>query len=119
MPTQCFMAESEEDRKRPDAMWFDPTKPEVVAMLIDDRPDLSMEYKRDWLGKRSPLAMRLPNGQAWCIDLVASNNRVGSGWTVIGNAPNITARPSIATSTYHGWLKNGVLSDDLEGRQYI
>jgi len=118
MPWQSFIAETKEDRQRPGAMWLDPTKPEVVAMLIADRDDLSVEYKRDWLGKRSPLVVRLPDGCAWCVDLVASNNRSGSGWTVTGDAPNITARPSIAVHGYHGWLTNGVLSDDLEGRRY-
>lgn len=118
MPWQCFMAENDEDRKKPGAMWLDPTKPEVVAMLIDDRPDLSLEYKRDWLGKRSPLCVRLPDGSGWCVDLIATNNHSGGGWAVTGDVPHVTARPSIAVHGYHGWLTNGVLSDDLEGRRY-
>lgn len=31
-------------------------------------------------------------------------------WTVTGTPPNLTASPSIDTGTWHGWLRNGVLT---------
>lgn len=61
------------------------------------------------------LMLRLPDGHDWMIDGPA---RSGGGWTRTGTPPQITARPSIASPRYHGWLTDGVLSDDLEGRTY-
>jgi hypothetical protein len=61
------------------------------------------------------LILALPGHGQWTIDGPASN---GPGWTREGEPPTITARPSIASPNYHGWLTNGVLSDDLEGRRY-
>ena len=58
----------------------------------------------------------IPGGQLFCPDRMSSN-RV-SGWTVDGDLPNITVRPSIGAHVYHGWVTDGVLSDDLEGRTY-
>lgn len=49
----------------------------------------------------------LPDGSDWCIDGPSSN---GDGWRRSGEAPNLTARPSILTPAYHGWLTNGELT---------
>jgi hypothetical protein len=79
---------------------------------------LSAEYKRDWLGKRLPLFVCLPSGDHFCVDSVADGAGEG-GWTVTGEPPTITVSPSInAPGRYHGWLRDGVLSDDVEGRSY-
>lgn len=48
----------------------------------------------------------LPDGVAWHIDGPAKG---GGRWTREGVAPKITARPSILTSGYHGFLTDGVL----------
>jgi hypothetical protein len=58
------------------------------------------------------LTVQLPPGYLdfWCIDGKATN---GGRWTRTGTPPNITANPSIATSRYHGFLHDGVLSDCL------
>lgn len=41
------------------------------------------------------------------------------GWTVNGVPPLLTISPSInMVDRYHGWLQNGVLSDDVDGRKY-
>lgn len=125
MPIRCFLAETKEDRRNPGAMWFDTTNPEVWKIEIESGnrvSDISDEYKRDWLGKRSPLLVRLPNGSEFCLDWWATGAGK-SGWTITGEAPNITARPSINyrpgdPGGWHGWLTNGQLSDDLEGRTY-
>lgn len=43
----------------------------------------------------------------------------GEGWTVTGDAPMITVSPSInVVGSYHGWIQNGVITDDCEGRKY-
>lgn len=61
------------------------------------------------------LMLRLPDGTDWMID---GPTRSGGGWSRTGTPPQITANPSIAAPGYHGWLRDGVLSDDLEGRSY-
>lgn len=40
------------------------------------------------------------------------------GWDVTGEPPNITVSPSIMDEHYHGWIKDGVLTDDTDGRTY-
>lgn len=72
-------------------------------------------------GESPGYLLRLPNGRLWNVTGKSTN---GSKWTVTGDAPNLTARPSIHCPTdeigvgYHGWLTDGELSDDLEGRNY-
>ena len=40
-------------------------------------------------------------------------------WRVTGDPPNLTVTPSInSVGEYHGYLTDGVLSDDLDGRAY-
>lgn len=53
------------------------------------------------------LILKLPNGVPWFIDGGSTN---GNGWTRTGEAPRITARPSILADNYHGWLTDGVLT---------
>lgn len=85
----------------------------------------SPEYERDHRGKRSPLVVYVPPGIPMLLDQPTSNMN-GHGWTVTGEAPNITVHPSIGIYKpkgqpgwdYHGWLKDGVLSDDIDGKKY-
>lgn len=70
---------------------------------------------------RCPLLVIIPGPMMFCVDTMAWSNGIfyGDGWTVTGEAPNITMHPSINIGgTYHGWLQNGILSDDCEGRTY-
>ncbi len=70
-------------------------------------------------GDRSPdgmvLMLYLPGGVPWIIDGPASG---GGHWERTGVPPAITVLPSIASPGYHGWLTDGELSADLEGRTY-
>ena len=50
----------------------------------------------------------LPDGVTWNIDVPSRDNRP---WDRTGTWPKITARPSILTPTYHGFLTDGVLVD--------
>lgn len=69
---------------------------------------LAPEYLRDNRAKRAPMTLALPGGAHWLIDGKASGTQ--SGWTVTGQAPKLTAHPSIhVVGVYHGWLKAGVL----------
>lgn len=48
-----------------------------------------------------------------------SNDGSHQGWRVTGELPNITIHPSInVEGYYHGWITDGVIGDDLSGRQY-
>lgn len=86
--------------------------------------DLSDEYRRDWAGKRPPLVVVVPalsKAGYRLIPIDEHYTRPGEthGWTVTGQPPNVTCSPSInAIGDWHGWLQNGVLSDDVEGRTY-
>jgi hypothetical protein len=43
----------------------------------------------------------------------------GEGWLVTGTEPLITLSPSInIVGSYHGWIQNGIITDDCEGRKY-
>lgn len=81
-----------------------------------------------WL-EDGELVCKIPGGSAgseWQVDrgrlMNADPERAGKKrlpeWTRTGEPPNITVSPSINyMGFYHGWLCEGVLSDDCEGRQ--
>lgn len=72
---------------------------------------------------RRPLAVVLPgnymfavDGQCWDSSRKPENY---GGWTVTGDVPNITVTPSINIGgLYHGFIQNGVISEDVEQRKY-
>lgn len=69
---------------------------------------------------RRPIIVVLPGPTLFCIDSKCwtSGNYYG-GWTVAGEAPNITITPSINIGgTYHGFLQNGIITDDVDGRVF-
>lgn len=114
MPYQCVLHDQppkHEDRKIGD-MWFTERNPRYC----------SIEYLETHASSRLPLVVVLPSGFPFCVDSPQTTTMNEApinrhGWTVTGTAPNITVIPSInEEGYYHGWLKDGVLSDDLEGR---
>lgn len=78
----------------------------------------NVERGEKWTGPDGRcLMVRLPpDGHDWCIDGPSSGD--GPGWTRTGVPPMITVTPSILTPKYHGFLRDGVLTDDLDGRTY-
>lgn len=109
MPWKCFIVEDSTKANEPGAMW-------PVDAPWDE------QHKTHWL-------VMLPNRDIFDIYSKSSD---GTYWTVTGDAPNFTVSPSInckhdvgdsapwwALRGWHGWLQNGVLSADCEGRQYI
>lgn len=63
-------------------------------------------------------ALMMPSGYEWLIYGPSSN---GGKWSVTGELPAITVSPSIAQqggSAYHGFVKNGVITDDCDGRKF-
>jgi len=98
---------------------------DLLEIEVYKKEIISPEYFRDWYGKRLPIIIVLPNGHHWLIDSRfgggVDGKRKEHGWIITGEIPNLTATPSInhlGQNGYHGWLKNGILSDDLEGRIY-
>jgi hypothetical protein len=121
MPIQCRMIDYDlVDRKdiKPGDMWYAPWYIEGGKRMNY----LTDEYARDWMDKRPPLVVRLPDGTSFMVDCRCTVDGVlqDHGWTVTGEPPNITVSPSInIIGYYHGWLQNGILSDDVEGRTYV
>lgn len=80
------------------------------------------DYYRQHNSHRAPIMVCLPGNCLWCVDSQTVDNGQwsgASGWTVTGEAPFITVAPSINIGgTYHGYLQNGVISDDVDGRSY-
>jgi hypothetical protein len=71
------------------------------------------------------LCVKIPGGtygNEWNIDRGRKFNESHTDrklpqWIRVGEPPNITVTPSINyVGFYHGWLRDGVLSDDCEGR---
>jgi hypothetical protein len=104
-------------------MWFAPKMldPEHDGFYLEHI--LSAEYKRDWLGKRPPIFVCLPSasykgGRWFCVDSRADGAGEG-GWTVTGEPPCITVTPSInCVGEYHGFIRDGIIGDDVEGRRF-
>lgn len=108
---------TESGNQEPGCMWyvpwfFDPAK-DYIKVLEQSR--FSIYYKQNHAMNRPPICVKCPDGRDWMIDMKSSN---GEGWKVTGEPPFITCSPSIDTGTYHGFLQNGVFTDDLEGRKY-
>jgi hypothetical protein len=73
--------------------------------------------------QRPPIVVICPGGRSWCVDQRAYNHSqggwCGEGWSVSGEPPLITCSPSInLQGSYHGFLQNGVLTDDCEGHRF-
>lgn len=101
---------------------------------IEQQKGFCSEYYRlHWATKRPPLMVALPHkwpdGQVgytlFMIDSPASDDPTKKGWSVQhgelrhGQQPDITLSPSInIVGHYHGWIRNGVITDDCEGRTF-
>lgn len=61
-------------------------------------------------------ALKMPSGGEWLIYGPSSG---GGKWSVQGTLPRITALPSIhEVGSYHGYVRDGVITDDCEGKQF-
>lgn len=66
-------------------------------------------------------ALMMPCGIEWMIYGHSSGDagQKGPKWDVRGTVPNITVRPSInLMGRYHGFVENGIVLPDVEGRTY-
>ena len=83
-------------------------------------PERLSPFYKAYNQDRLPILVVLPSRVLWCVDsmCVNSSNRYGR-WLVIGKAPNISVYPSInVEGHYHGFLTNGMIGNDVEGRKY-
>lgn len=82
------------------------------AMMYVMHTHDGFHWPRDQFGgNERHLLVATPRG-TWCTGCPATSD--GTYWTIEGDAPNVTAHPSIrcgANPEYHGWLRNGVLVD--------
>lgn len=91
--------------------------PWLLGPLWKKEDYLSSKYFALPEPRRAPVCIRLPGGMDWVIDSNASN--LTGGWDVSGPEGQWTLSPSINfIGSYHGWLQNGVISDDCEGRKF-
>lgn len=81
---------------------------------------LSQYYRDHNKAKRPPLLVWMPGRVLFCVDSMCWDQAgYHGGWEVTGDPPFITVRPSIdMVGIYHGYIDNGVISDDKEGRVY-
>ena len=102
------------------AMW--PLTRDVDEWCQTFAEEVAPRYLREHRHLRAPLVVKLPDGSWFNIDTRAYSPDAGyhgDGWGCTGEAPNITLSPSInIVGRYHGWIQNGVITDDCEGRQF-
>lgn len=72
------------------------------------------EWRRS--GREYFIWVVLPGGSIFSPDRMSGRGQCG--WLVSGELPLITVTPSIGAAEYHGFIRDGALTDDLEGRQY-
>ena len=115
MPWTCRLVAmpTTEDKQTPGVLYYAP--------WYRQSGRLSAQYSRDWAHLRDPIMLVIPSYGTICVDSAYYPETPGhDGWTVTGTAPTITVHPSLGIGQdmngrwiYHGWLKDGVLSDPL------
>ena len=94
MSWKCFIVTDEDNKwDVPGAMWW----------------GVDGDGKRIWM-------VALPGGAVFTSEHIATD---GGRWAVSGEPPNITVSPSInVEGIYHGFIRDGVITDDVEGRTF-
>ena len=113
MSWSCRLVPAQSPAKAVGDMWFAWS---LNGMDISDA--LSLEYERTWRDIRPPLMVRLPGPVDVCLDQRVDDEGE-HGWCVQGTEPEITVFPSVnILGVYHGFIRNGIISPDCQGRQY-
>lgn len=105
----------------PGTMFYVPTDADMTQWpWYNTTPGHLSDYYHQHNAGRRPLFVVLPGKELFLIDGQCwKDGRRYGGWEVSGEPPNITVSPSINIGgIYHGWLQNGVISDECEGRRY-
>lgn len=124
MPWPCYMVtQISLDKPRQVFPDTDTVTTLTAYRLADGKELLFRELKVGamWMDDERGLCVKLPgctHGNIWAMGEPPTNNPNG-GWKVSGEPPNVTATPSINfVGVYHGWVTNGVVTDDCEGRKF-
>lgn len=133
MPWPCRLIETPEldehgnvefARRQVGDMWYLDLPEEELR-----KRELTEQYWRDNAPRRKPVVLALPilyyggirGVTPFLVDGKCFDSSRGhyDGWIVTGEAPVLTVSPSIhMVGRYHGWLREGVLSDDVDGRTF-
>lgn len=108
------------------ARWyFDPEKDQkrledLIRLSAENKKHLSLNYLQKWATVRPPYVIVLPNKVAWSPDShpISDGKYISGGWDVEGDISNLTVSPSIHMTDYHGWIRNGEITDDVDGRTF-
>ena len=77
------------------------------------------DYYHKYNAGRRTLLITLPPRTLFCLDAKCyKSGKWYDGWIVTGEPPLITVSPSINTGSYHGFLRDGIIGNDVEGRNY-
>lgn len=101
----CRLLAEQPEHPQPGDMWLCPWF--FDGHISDDSGLFSPQYHQQFKALRAPFCVALPGGGEWMPDSRASS---GGYWDVSGGLPRVTAMPSIQTHNWHGWLKDGVLT---------
>lgn len=103
--------------------WENPEHPypKIREHFLDHQA--SRQYKEQWADKRPPIIIRLPSGPFSPDEFYSrpENAVERNGWAVTGSIEDgtLTVSPSVnIVGYYHGFIRNGQVSDDLEGRRF-
>lgn len=105
------------EARRPGICWRVPLDWPVANSTYGEEYDFALSPEFRASGRDYVIKIVLPGGKGvWDCDHVSVDG--ASGWTITGELPNITASPSVDSGIYHGFLRDGAFTDDLEGRTY-
>jgi hypothetical protein len=113
-----------------DAFYFNPLPgwtldPDEIGWWWPSHFATGERLSKNFVGGRPPILVFLPGKVLFCVD--GATFRTGpdgktiysGGWNVSGDLPNITLAPSINIGgIYHGFIRDGVISNDVEGRTF-
>lgn len=120
-PTHCDACGAElKPSETTSQVWYDPLyrADDGREWPIRELPPGAM-FHADWREEIDHMqdgacpAVILPDGETWFIGSEPMN---GGQWTWSGTMPRLTVGPSIRTPGYHGFLRDGVLTDDIDRR---
>jgi hypothetical protein len=127
MPWTCFKVKSmrmtdwQPSETGGQSRWMLYTLPDGREVEFKDLPPGAMWHSSEqpvdsFYAKCNSIMVVLPGKTIWPMNEVT---REGARWEVSGEIPNVTSSPSINyVGIYHGWVQNGVVTDDCEGRKF-
>jgi hypothetical protein len=124
MPWTCHLIENPEldenglvdiSKRQVGDMWY-------LDIPVEDLGErhLSAQYFAE-NANRQPIVVLMPGRNYLLVDGKCYDDKKGyhDGWIVKGIPPLLTVTPSLnLVGRYHGYITNGVITDDVEGRKF-